>query len=251
MTRTVKVDEVIKSLLIQQGEYTEHKYMQYLDIALRGLKELSFDILQEIKVADLAINTNLTVDLPVDYVNYTRIGVCKGDGRIHTLGYDERICLSKGIDVCGNEEPPDGELDGTWTGNYGLIGNFRNGESIGNIYGLGGGQNGNGYYRIDREKHQIALSSEVTADSIVLEYISDGSNVNGDTSVNVLAEEALRSYIYWKSIQRKRNTSGQDRELARRDFYNEKRLARARIVNFTPEQALQVTRKGFKQSPRL
>ena len=69
--------------------------------------------------------------------------------------------------------------------------------------------------------------------------------------VNTLSEEALRSYIYWKKVQRKRKTPLQEKELARRDFYNEKRLARARIVNFTPDQARQITRKGFKQSPRF
>ena len=50
MALDVTLDEIVKSLLIQQGENTEHKYMQYLDIAIRGLKELSFDILQQIKI---------------------------------------------------------------------------------------------------------------------------------------------------------------------------------------------------------
>lgn len=245
MTGSVTLDEVVKSLLIQQGEYTEHKYMQYLDLAVRGLKELSFDVLMEVKVKKLTVNSNLTVDLPMDYVNYTRIGVCHTDGRIHTLGYDEELCLSKGIDACGDEETNDGQLSSTW------IGNYRNGESTGGVYGVGGGQNGFGYYRIDRENNQIALSSDVEQDEIVLEYISDGSNVNGDTTINVLSEEALRAYIYWKSIQRKRNAPGQEKEFARRDWYNEKRLARARVVNFTPDQARQVTRKGTKASPRF
>ena len=244
MTGSITIDEVVKSLLIQQGEYTEHKYMQYLELAIRGLKELSFDVLMEVKVIKLSVNTNLTVDLPNDYVNYTRIGVCKPDGRIYTLGYDNQICLSKGIDACGDEVANDGKLGSTW------IGNYRNGESTGGVYGLGGGQNANGYYRIDRENNQIALSSDVEQDEIILEYISDGSNVNGDTKINTLSEEALRAYIYWKSIQRKRNAAGQDREMARRDWYNEKRLARARVVNFTPDQARGITRKGFKQSPR-
>ena len=244
MSGSVTLDEVVKSLLIQEGEHTEHKYMQYLDIAIRGMKELSFDILQDIKIANLSINDNLTVDLPKDFVNYARIGVCN-NGRIETLGFDERICLDRDIDACGEELPNSSNKDGSWVGNY------RNGEAVGGSYGLGGGQNKNGYYRLDREKNQLALSSEVKGGSIVIEYISDGSSVDGDMRVNTLSEEALRSYIYWKKVQRKRNTPLQEKELARRDFYNEKRLARARIVNFTPDQARQITRKGFKQSPRF
>ena len=61
MALDTTLDEVIKSLLIQQGETSEHKYMQYLDIAIRGLKELTFDILQQIKVANLDVNSNLNV----------------------------------------------------------------------------------------------------------------------------------------------------------------------------------------------
>jgi hypothetical protein len=39
--------------------------------------------------------------------------------------------------------------------------------------------------------------------------------------------------------------------LARKDYFNEKRLARARLSSFTKEEALQQIRKGFKQSPKL
>lgn len=244
MSGRITLDEVIKSLLIQQGEYTEHKYMQYLDIAIRGLKELSFDILQEIKVEKLSINDNMTVDLPIDYVNYVRIGVCS-NGRVSVLGFDDNLCLTYCIDTCGNDTKHTGGSGTAWTGNY------RNGESTGGAYGVGGGNNKNGYYRIDREKNQIALSSEVKADEIMLEYIGDGSNINGDMSVNALAEEALRAYIHWKAIQRKRHAPMHEKEAARRDYYNEKRLARARIVNFTPDQARQITRRGTKQSPRF
>ena len=56
MALNVSLDEIIKSLLIQQGETTEHKYMQYLDIAIRGLKELTFDTLQHVKIVSLIAN---------------------------------------------------------------------------------------------------------------------------------------------------------------------------------------------------
>ena len=62
MPKDVKLDEVVKSLLIQHGEQTEHKYMMYLEAAIRGLKELTFDILQNIKSETLIVNDNLTVD---------------------------------------------------------------------------------------------------------------------------------------------------------------------------------------------
>ena len=245
MALNVSLDEIIKSLLIQQGETTEHKYMQYLDIAIRGLKELTFDTLQQVKTETLIVNDNLTVDLPKDYVNYTRIGQCKSHGRIETLGYDEYLCIQNNIDCCGAPEAHDFSGLKSASG-----GNSRNAELTGGWYGVGGGYR-NGYYRIDREKHQIALSSELSGESIVLEYISDGSNINGDMKINVLAEEALRAYIYWKLVQRRSGIPLGEKENARRDWYNEKRLARARIVNFTPDQAWRISRKQVKQSPKF
>ena len=245
MPKDVKLDEVVKSLLIQHGEQTEHKYMMYLDAAIRGLKELTFDILQNIKSETLDVNTNLTVDLPCDFVNYTRIGLCRSHGRIETLGYDEYLCTQNNVDLCGDETANDFSGETSVSG-----GNSRNGELTGGWYGLGGGHR-NGYYRIDRDKARIVLSSELAGQSIVLEYLSDGSNPNGDMKVNALAEEALRAYMHWKIIQRRAGIPIQEKEAARRDWYNEKRLARARVVNFTPDQAWRISRKQVKQSPKF
>ena len=69
--------------------------------------------------------------------------------------------------------------------------------------------------------------------------------------VNALAEEALKSYMWWKLVQRKSNIPLGEKEAARRDWYNEKRLARARIVNFTPDQAWRISRRQVKQSPKF
>ena len=63
--------------------------------------------------------------------------------------------------------------------------------------------------------------------------------------------DALRGYIYWKSIHRKRGIDQGEKDLAKRDYYNEKRLARARMLSFTKQEALETTRRAFKQSPKI
>ena len=253
MNNYVSVEEVIKSLLIQQGEYTEHKYMQYLDIALRGLKELAFDVTQEVKAKTLPVNENLTVDLPSDYVDYVRIGVCN-NGVIRDLSKYLGSCLSRATDECG---APIAKSSGSDTRDLDNIediywfSNYRGGENMGRIYGVGGGQSDFGYYRIDTERNQISLASPFAGGSIYLEYIGDGSGDNGQYDIHVHAEEALRAYIWWKSIQRKRMIPMNEKEMARRDWYNEKRLAIARFSNFTKQEALQQSRKNFKQTPKM
>ena len=69
--------------------------------------------------------------------------------------------------------------------------------------------------------------------------------------VHKLCEEALRCYIYYKYIQRKRGVPANEKQMAKRAYYNEKRLARARMMSFNKEAAMQISRKAFKQSPKI
>ena len=76
--------------------------------------------------------------------------------------------------------------------------------------------------------------------------------MTGDNiKVHTFAQEALTSFIYWKSIQRKRGINANEKLFARKEFYNQKRLARARMNTFNKYEALQTTRKAFKQAPKL
>ena len=61
----------------------------------------------------------------------------------------------------------------------------------------------------------------------------------------------MRCYIYYKYIQRKRGVPANEKQMAKRAYYNEKRLARARMMNFNKEAAMQISRKAFKQSPKI
>jgi hypothetical protein len=243
----VTVDEVVRTLLIQQGENTTHNYLRHLQLAHSGLKELTFDILGDIQIAVLTIGNTLRVDLPEDYVDYTFIGLVDSRGRLRPLGNSSRI--------------PGKGTDNTLTPQYSTtFGNeYFNGainldsRHRGAIYGIGGGQNQHGQYRpsIDRENWQMVFTSIAAGEQIYMEYTSDGRAKGGRNVIHPYAEEALKAYVYWKSIQRKRGQSGQEKELARRDYYNEKRLANQRMKAFTKEEALQQIRTGFKQAPKM
>jgi hypothetical protein len=61
----------------------------------------------------------------------------------------------------------------------------------------------------------------------------------------------LRAYIYYKVIERKSNVPMAEKQRARSEYYNELRKARARLSTFTKEEALQVIRRNFRQSPKV
>ena len=87
----------------------------------------------------------------------------------------------------------------------------------------------------------------------LLEYITDGTEGVSAQEIKVdpYAEEALMAFIHWRAIQRKRGIPLGEKQIAKRDWVNSKRLARARMMNFNKEAAMQVSRKAFKQSPKL
>ena len=103
--------------------------------------------------------------------------------------------------------------------------------------------------------NQAVVSGEETIDGVKvltssIELIQKG--VAGDgPRVHKFCEEALRCYIYYKYIQRKRGVPANEKQMAKRAYYNEKRLARARMMNFNKEVAMQISRKAYKQSPKI
>jgi len=389
------IDELINDfqLMIDDTSYDKDAQIYQLRLlALQGLRELKFDAEQEVKTTSLTVDSStLKATLPTDYVKAVRIGLIGSDGNIHPLGVNPNLTL----DASAESSVNDGGLQ-----NEPYVH-----ASLGRRFGTGGGNNVNGYYRINRNDNTINFSSDLSGKSIYVEYISDGigstqpvnhviriefkdgdnvdpdtSGINTDTELHIpyggefnyitfyfntgetdqsnmikislddtkeeiaasftktfnegypgsdahgglsyteylvsgygndkaikakasnngsfvdivysdlellplslsddsmvaantsalesqeliqqgvigtgprvhkFCEEALRSYIYYKYIQRKRGVPANEKQMAKRAYYNEKRLARARMMSFNKAEALQTGRKGFKQSPKF
>jgi len=229
----VTTDAIVRDLLSQEGRVTTHDYLRYLNFANRGLKELTYDVLGETKVVLLEVNSNLRIDLPGDYTDYVFIGIIGNDGYVHPLG--RRVDIPK----VGTANVLADNTEEYW-------------NHFGGVFGYGGGQNTNGYYQpqVDRDNNQMIFSSTNVGEIIYLEYITDGRQEGGQTIVPEYAEEALSAFIYWKSVQRRRGIPQNEKYEAKKEYYNQKRLARARVCSFTKEEAASTARRGFKQAPK-
>jgi len=407
------IEEIVNDfqLMIDDTSYDKEANIYQLRLlALQGLRELTFDVEQKVKTTTLAVDsTTLQCTLPADYVKLNRVGYKGDNGDFHPLGSNPNLSLDASVtsqvgDSSYDENNPYYHTD------------------IGKKFGVGGGKNVLGYYRINRQDGTINFSSDVAGKTVFMEYISDGitstpardhiirftmkhplalqsfaSNVdssfgisnnvsikipnlsggadsytfidngltpfsdlstppskydvyanltlnNGviDTSIEIaqaltdvineghpkygippanpnvkasniaskvtvtisnltspplsffddsfttnlgiyvilgeeiqgfhsvesqevvqlgsagdvpkvhkFCEEALRSYMYYKYIQRKRGIPANEKQMAKRAYYNEKRLARARMMNFNKETAMLTSRKAFKQSPKI
>ena len=165
----VTLDSIVKEYIIESGGATEHNYARLLQLAIKGLREIHIDVSGDPKAVYLTVSDNDTVNLPDDYINYLKIAVCDSEtGNVHSLGWNKQMCLPRSYDDCGNISRPEnnvnqqGVSDGTSIGGVwlGYDGGFsRNGEVVGGIFGIGGGANRNGYYRLDEANKMIVLQS--------------------------------------------------------------------------------------------
>jgi len=265
---TVSVDQIVNDfmLTLDGDDYANNATSTIVrNYALRGIREMGFDIMKRIKSLKLEVNTdNSTVELPDDFVDYTKIGVVAKDGLIYVFGENknQNMALQYVTDAAGN--PIDSNSDGVYDRedakfvaetrasvsdfeSY-TFRNFLYEGNIGRAYGIGGGMY-SGEFRINYEQNRIELYSTEGYGEVVIEYIADEAR-SENPSIHLYAENALRSYIYYKLIERKANVPFGEKGRARQEYYNERRLANARLKSFTKEEALKTIRKNYKQSPK-
>ena len=250
----VTLDYIVKNVMVDNWENTEHNYMRYLQWAFRGLKQINFDVLRDVRTVVLTMNDNRTVDLPLDFVNYTKIGVCV-NGFIKVLGTRRDMCLTRSLDNCGNVVRNDVKLNCSVLDDFGpytyLFYNYRNGENVGQLFGVGGGRNHRGYYRVDTKNRQISFTTDGEKTDVVIEYISDGVSPTGKSKIHVFAEECLIKWIHWQRIDNKKGENQAEKERKRREYYNEFRKLRARMKSFTLDELLATFRSSYAQSPKF
>ena len=280
----VKLSQIIKDFIItSDGDDYANNVSDFAirNFALRGIREIGFDLGKKIKSIKRTINTtNDTIALPDDFVDLLKVGVVGADGVIHVLNQNKHINYSREIQQDTNNETgvvsdttdvgdsQDGPLNieaneildrkaskssttGSTTNSddqdFYVFENYLYQGGSGRLYGIGGGH-GAGQYRLNLDEDRIELKISDSSE-VVLEYIADEAR-STDPEVHVYAEEALRSYMYYKIVERKSSVPANEKARARTEYYNERRKANARLSNFTKEEALSTIRRNFMQAPK-
>lgn len=221
--------------------------------ARRCLRDISQDAGAEIKSKKFAVDeTNQYISFPIDFRDLVKIGVVGTDGMVYVLGNNKNINYSSAVGSDAVDKTATSPIPGSNSHDqfdqYVFHNYFSNGN-YGQIYGLGGGQR-YGEYRINRKEGRIEFSGTNNITEVVMEYLSDPA-ADQDPYVHSYLEEALRAYVYYRLIERKSSVPIGEKQRARKEYYNELRKGKARLSDFTKEDALQVIRKNFKQSPKL
>ena len=277
---TVPLNQIINDFIITlaDDDFAGHASdTQIRTHALRGIREMGFDMSKIIKSLKITVDTATnTVELPDDFVDWSKVGVVGSDGIVYVLGENKNVNYSQayadasGAKVGTAAEATDSDGDGVYdridskgATNSGspsssddvmqgfdsfIFRNYIYGASNG-LYGIGGGHM-YGNFRVNLDQNRIELETNQNINEVVFEYIADEAR-SKNPSIHVYAEEALMAYMYYKIIERKASVPANEKARARQEYYNERRKANARIKSFGKEEALRTIRKNYKQSPKF
>ena len=281
----VKLSDIIRDFIItlDGDDYASNASDSAIrNFALRGIREIGFDLGKKIKSLKREIQTSTnSIVLPDDFVDLSKIGIVDPNGIIRVLGQNKNINHSMhrvdgdGTEISDTADGSTSDSDGgpldigrnlidnvasskspTNTGgsstdenlDFYIFENYLYQGGMGRLYGTGGGYL-SGEYRLNLEQNRIEIESNDDISEVVIEYVADEAR-STDPEVHVYAEEALRCYIYYKIIERKSSVPSNEKARARAEYYNERRKANARLSNFTKEEALKTIRKNFMQAPK-
>jgi hypothetical protein len=257
----VTIDSIVRSALSARGEESLHKYQRFLQFALQAAADFYMDSAGSVKTVKLPMNDLKQVELPLDYIDWVKVGIATGD-RVKVFGTNDKLPIMVDKDDCGNVKKYEGgsvglnELPVNFFnyGGYSFL-NYINeyGEYIGGLYGVGGGYTDDGYYRVIKNQGEngiIQFNSQVNNTDVYLEYISSGFEPHTETKVHEYAKNAIEFYIHWRIWMHKDGPASANAQGARKEYFDELHKARRRMMDLTPRDILEISRNEYTQTPK-
>lgn len=274
----IKLDDIINNFLVAyvgDGKLiTSCKRTDLVFHAKRGLQEFSYDTLKSIKSQELNIPNTLSIAMPQDYVNYTKISWVDQLGvkrpiypanNLTTSPLENPIQDFKGIPtqdnfgsnvegtsitesrwkLADNTSISQDETDDSY--NEGQDSWGWNEQLLGQNYGLDTQlAQTNGWFNINHREGKISFSSNLAGALIVLEYISDGLASDMETRVPKLAEEALYAHMSHAVLASRINQPEYIVRRLKQERSAKIRNAKLRLSNIKLDEIIQVMRGKSK-----
>lgn len=221
----IELDGVIKDYL-NEANLSNNQYFRLWHIAYRGFENLGLDAFYKVQSVKLPINANMTVTLPADYVNWSKVGVLNNRGEIIPLNYNENLTTYADLLPDRIEKTEDNTLG---TNNWGnaIWYNYWNGGAYTNIYGVPSGAPFVGGFKVDTANSVILLNENYQYDYLMLEYISS-PQAGGEYYIPMQFREALISWMRWKDNQStpsKTHVANSNIQMRRHDYFEDRRKA--------------------------
>jgi hypothetical protein len=250
--------KTIVAELIDSKDSSSHEFRRMYNIGVRGVREFNTDIVGNFSTKLLDVNANKTADLPEDYVSYSKMGVINEKGEIVTLRSNPQLS-NYNIGHPLNPDRFEG-VPGIGAVSYPAIPynypyiyyNFFISNQSFNLFGLAGGGQDIGNYKVDEECGIIIFGPNFKYEKVLLEYLGDGMDRDcDDYMIDSRAAEAMLAYIRWKTALDNPKKYGQGIMRDYKQEYKSERLkAKMRINKIVVSEFEDIQRMTNKLAPR-
>ena len=244
--RYITIDKVIRESLFMSGQDTTHDYQRLYQIAVNGARNITSDIYAPLQVTTITVGSNSRAPMPSNYFELSRMAVLRyTDNELSPLRPNNEIPLTDDVFVKNSfTNDQDNVVEGQY---YRYLSGYDYKH-----YGVGGGQNRNGDYRIDHAKSEFVFNAELSGSEIIIEYVpTEILNEKGEVMIHIDTKDALLAYLHWRVTMWKDHRNASLIQFWRRSWLNESDVARARVKSFTLDEAYNAIRTQNTQTAKF
>ncbi len=234
----ITLDSIIYDY-INSAELSQNKYFKLFHLAFECMEDLGIDFFYQIKSVKLPINSNKTITLPPDYLNYTKLGILNANGEIVPLKYNNKLTSFADLNPNRIANTNSNNFANFYSFSSPTFFNYWDGNSYTNLYGVNYNNLYGGGFKIDQSNNVILLDSNFSWVDAVLEYVA--SPLQGEEYfVPMVFRSAIKDWLAWKDIKdlptTRRGSLGDKRD-RRHEYFESRRRAIGKFNPFYLDQA--------------
>lgn len=270
----ITLKDIINNFIVSQiGDdkiIKKAKRAEVLYHAQRGIAELNYDTLGNIRTQEIDLGPSLSMPIPHDYVNIVDISFVDRQGILRQIaenklsdlpemiyqdfdysylfgGQGELLVSSDSVTAERFREGTDNQVSANDSVDS-LEEGYGYNVDYGKRYGLDPTiATKNGAYIISDKFGIISFSSNLANQTIVLRYISDGLHSDEDMRVHKFAEEAMYKIISYGIMSSKSNIPEYQINRVKKERRAAIRNAKIRLAKLSPSEIIQTLRGKSKQ----
>lgn len=224
---------------ISEAELSQNRYFKLFHAAFRCMEDLGLDFFYQIKSVEIPVNANNTVNLPPDYLQYTKLGVLNGNGELVPLKYNDKLTSFSATSPNRLANVDSGNFINYYSYSSPVFFNFWNGTSYYNLYGVNTTGIYGGGFKIDQANGVILLDPSFNWTGLILEYTASPQE-GQDYYIPMAFREAVIAWLAWvdiRSLPASRKGNLGDKRDRRHEYFEARRRGMGKYKPFYLDQA--------------
>lgn len=189
----------VVSMFLDQVNWGMEEFDRAWIMAFRGLAKVNYSFSALPKTVRLPVNANKTIDIPPDFLMWSKIGVMDELGRLNSLR------INNSISTLRDDNP--NRLNYLTTDINTSVGDlftapfffnfYNNGIFYNMFFGVQGGLLTYGECRFDEKNRVIIVNHDFKYNEVLLEYVSAPER-DGDYVIDSILQECIIAFMAWQ-----------------------------------------------------